>query len=302
MRLFAILALLLAASMSSNAARNSLGGAGSVHAFLERQGFCGSALNRRFGNHLFATTMINGRRSALMIDSGCPITVINRASAKSLGLRVRETRRYIGGVTGIAKRYGISNVSALAMGNCTFVNVPVEVAEEDEINLIARPHLDGLFGAHEMARFGMIIDCGRQMIYTNPRGPSAQTSRSLANFLTARGFTRIPMRFNADKHLEIDARVNGRPVRLIVDTGAATTLVSARLGAITKFSKRSRGMAVGYADLSLGQMKIDNAEVMVASVAKMVGAGLLGEEYLSINFGIVDVGGLALYLRPPDAR
>jgi hypothetical protein len=53
--------------------------------------------------------------------------------------------------------------------------------------------------------------------------------------------------------------------------------------------------------LRLGNLQIANAEVVVANVAKMVGAGLVGEEYLSWNFGIVDVGGMNLYLRPPES-
>jgi hypothetical protein len=36
-------------------------------------------------------------------------------------------------------------------------------------------------------------------------------------------------------------------------------------------------------------------------VAKMAGAGLLGEEYLSSNFAIIDVGGMNLFLRPPES-
>jgi predicted aspartyl protease len=274
--------------------------------FLEREGFGGSPLQRRFGNHLFATTLINGRRTALMIDSGCPITLLDRASAQKLGLHVEETKSYIGGVTGEAERYGLSKLTTLAMGNCTFANVPVEVANESQINLIARPHLDGLFGAHEMAKFGMIIDCARQMIYVNPKGPSPATTQKLAQFLAGRGFTRIPMRLNGDKHLEVDAAINGHPVRLIVDTGAAMTLLSAPVASSAGTSLSAlysaRGEGIGHVQqLSVGNLTINNAEVMVAHVAKMVGAGLLGEEYLSWNFAVVDVGGMNLFLRPPES-
>jgi predicted aspartyl protease len=297
MRSLGCLALLITLSCSSVAAPTS-----SLRSFLESQGFCGSGLSRRFGNHLFANSTINGRRAALMIDSGCPITLIDRVSAQGFALRVHETRSHITGITGVAKRYGVSEIRSLAMGNCTFVNVPIEVAEASQINLIAQPSLDGLIGAHEMVRFGMIIDCARQMIYANPRGPSRVTSRQLASFLAARGFTRIPMRFNSDHHLEIDARVNGQLVRLGVDTGSLITLISARSSLVAPSSRWVRGMAIGQADLSLGNVTIRHAEVMVANVEKSIGAGLLGEEYLSTNFGIVDVGGLALYLRRPDAR
>lgn len=274
--------------------------------FLEREGYGGSPLQRRFGNHLFVNTVINGRRSALMIDSGCPITLIDRTSAAKLGLRVRETRKYISSVSGHAERYGVSTLPTLTMGNCTFHNVPVEVAKEDQINLIARPHLDGLFGAHEMAKFGMIVDCARQMIYVNPKGASAASSQKLAQFLASRGFARIPMHFNPGHHLEVDAALNGRPVQLIVDTGSGLSLISAPVATAsgatmsTRFS--SHGEGIGYIkQLTLGSLVVNNAEVAVGNVAKFVGAGIIGEEYLSWNFGIVDVGGMNLYLRPPES-
>ena len=274
--------------------------------FLEQEGYGGSSLQRRFGNHLFANTLINGRRSALMIDSGCPVTLINRASAARLGLRVQETKRYIGGVTGHAERYGIATLSTLAMGNCTFQNVPVEVANEEQLNLIARPHLDGLFGAHEMARFGMIVDCARQMLYVNPRGTSAATSQKLAQFLAGRGFSRVPMHFNPEHHLEVETTLNGHPAKLIVDTGSGFSLISAPVASASGASMSPRlsshGEGIGYIkQMTLGNLVVNNAEVAVGNVAKFVGAGILGEEYLSWNFGIVDFGGMNLYLRPPES-
>ena len=274
--------------------------------FFEREGFGGAALQRRFGNHLFVHTVMNGSKTALMIDSGCPQTLINRNSARRIGLRVQENKGYIVGVSGNAQRAGVSKVTTLAMGNCTFTNVPVEVADEEQINFIARPHLDGLFGAHEMAKFGMVIDCTRQMIYVNPKGPSAATSQKLAQFLTSRGFSRIPMRFNPQHHLEIDAAINGHPARLIVDTGSAVTLVSAPIvtasGGSMSPKMSSHGEGIGYfKQLTLGNLVVNNAEVGVAHLAKFVGAGLLGEEYLSWNFAVIDFAGMNLYLRPPES-
>ena len=306
-RTFCIIAIGLLPTLSGAAEKGSSSQPAALKTFLEREGFGGSPLQRRFGNHLFVTTVMNGQRTALMIDSGCPFTLIDRASIRKLGLGVRETKSYVSGVTGAAQRYGVSQLATLAMGNCTFTNVPVQVADESEINLISRPHLDGLFGAHEMAKFGMIVDCARQMIYVNPKGPSAAAAQRLAQFLSGRGFTRIPMHFNPGHHLEIDAAINGHPVRLIVDTGAFTTLISAPVAAASGTSLSPqlsrRGEGIGHVQqLALGNLTISNAEVVVANVAKMVGAGLLGEEYLSWNFAIVDVGGMNLYLRPPDRR
>jgi len=306
--LYCCILLSAALPLAAGATRKTTDAApAALKTFLERQGFGGSPLKRRFGNHLFASTMIDGRRTALMIDSGCPYTLIDRGSATRLGLRIRETKSSIIGVTGAAERYGISEVSNLAMGNCIFTNVPVQVANESEINLISSPHLDGLFGAHEMSKFGMIIDCTRQMIYVNPKGPSAATSQKLAQFLGGRGFTRIPMRFDRGYHLQIDAAINGHPAELIVDTGASTTLLAASTASASGTSLSSRfsahGEGIGHVQqLTIGNLTLNNAEVAVASVAKTVGAGLLGEEHLSWNFAVIDVGGMNLFLRPPDRR
>jgi len=305
-RTFCIVAAALLPMLSGAAEKRSGSQPAALKTFLEQQGFGGAPLQRRFGNHLFVTTVMNGRGTALMIDSGCPYTLIDRASARGIGLGVKETKSYVSGVTGAAQRYGVSELATLRMGNCTFTNVPVQVADEGQINLISRPQLDGLFGAHEMAKFGMIVDCARQMIYVNPKGPSAAATQRLAEFLSGRGFTRIPMHFNPGHHLEIDAAINGHPVRLIVDTGAFTTLISAPVAAASGASLSSRFSARGEGigrvqQLALGNLIISNAEVVVANVVKMVGAGLLGEEYLSWNFAIVDVGGMNLYLRPPES-
>jgi predicted aspartyl protease len=274
--------------------------------FLEREGYGGSPLQRRFGNHLFVNTVINGKRTALMVDTGCPFTLIDRGSARKLGLGLKETKESLVGVTGQAKRFALSNLATVAMGNCTFTNVPIQVADEAQINELSRPHLDGLFGAHEMAKFGMVVDCTRQMMYVNPKGPSAASSQKLAQFLAGRGFVRIPMRFDTGHHLQVDAQINGHPTRLIVDTGAFTTLLSAPAATEygTSMSRRfsAGGEGIGtVGQLSVGDLTISNAEVMVANVAKMVGTGLLGEEYLSWNFAVVDVGGMNLYLRPPES-
>lgn len=278
--------------------------------FLEHEGYGGSSLQRR-NNHLFVNTVINGSSAALMVDTGCPFTLIDRNSAQRIGLGLTQSKSAITNIKGTSQPSAVSRIASLKMGNCTFQNVPVEVASEGDINRYARPHLDGLFGAHEMAKFGMVIDCSRQMLYVNPRGSSASTSQALANFLQGRGFVRVPMQFDSGHHLTVAAQVNLRPVKLIVDTGAFTTVISAAYaegaGASMDSQMSYRAAAGGsqgigrLGELSIGDFKVSNAEVFVANIHEMAGAGLLGEDYLSWNFGIVDLGGMNLYLRSPDA-
>jgi hypothetical protein len=140
----------------------------------------------------------------------------------------------------------------------------------------------------------------------NPKGASAASSQKLAQFLAGRGFSRIPMRFNPEHHLEVEAALNGHPARLIVDTGSGFSLISAPVAAASGASMSSRssyrGEGIGYIkEMALGNLVVNNAEVAVGNVAKFVGAGLLGEEYLSWNFAVIDLGGMNLFLRPPES-
>ena len=227
---------------------------------------------------------------------------------------------------------------SIAMGNCVVTNVPVALADTSDMNPDAPspaigshistvnrlPHLNGLLGAREMSKFGMIIDCARQMLYINPNGPSTAVSQSMASLLSGRGFTRIPMRRNSTNHLDVPAALNGHSTRLIVDTGAAVTTVDktmasqAGVGASgTGFSQDTGGgryESVGTGDikeLKIGDFTISKATVGVVNVAGDVlhsksaeesNSGLIGAEYLAWNFAVIDVGGMALYLRHPDSR
>ena len=64
-------------------------------------------------------------------------------------------------------------------------------------------------------------------------------------------------------------------------------------------------------ELTIGNFKLANAEVVVAHVSRDIllsksaaesNAGVVGQDYLASNFAVIDMGGMALYLRHPDSR
>jgi predicted aspartyl protease len=313
---------------------------GTLAGFLSRQGLGGAKLERRVGNHLFVPVSINNRRAALMIDTGSANTIIDVNSVNTFGLTVGKTDSNVGGLFGRSwERFGTSKVKSIAMGNCTVTNVPVAIADFSTFNRDrtvpatgshiseskALAHINGLLGANEMVKFGMIIDCTRQMLYLNPNGRSAVVSQGLASFLASRGFTRIPMRLNANDDFVVEGALNGHSTRFIVDTGSGTTLIDTQVAvksgtgvtALRGYGADGAGGLVegvnrtGVKELAIGNFKLANAEVVVAHVSKDIllsnsaaesNAGVLGQEYLSSNFAVIDVGGMALYLRHPDTR
>lgn len=306
--------------------------------FLAGQGLAGAKLERRFGNHLLVPVSINNKHAALMIDTGSPVTLIDKNSAATFGLKVEGTKSLVGGAFGTRwERYGVSMVKSIAMGNCVVTNVPVALSDESSLNeqvrrtetgsniaaSIRQQHVNGLLGSREMRKFGMIIDCTRQMLYINPNGSSAGLSQKLAGFLASRGFTRVPMRLNSSSHFDVQGSLNGRPARFIVDTGSSTTLVDRHvaaqagigfaptgLGSDTGTGAVERINSADVKELAIGGFTITKAEVSVANLAGDImhtktaesNVGLLGAEYLGFNFAIIDVGGMALYLRHPDKK
>jgi len=335
-RFVAILLLLQLASLRAQPQQTS----GTLAGFLSKQGLASAKLERRFGNHLFVPVSINNRRGALMIDTGSPNTAIDVNSVNTFGLTVVKTGSSVCGLFGRSwERYGASKIKSIAMGNCTLTNVPVAIADFSTFNQDrsgpatgshiadskALAHINGLLGANEMMKFGMVVDCTRQILYVNPNGRSSAVSQSLASFLAARGFTRIPIRLNANDHFDVQGALNGHATRFIVDTGSATTLIDTQVAiksgtGVTALAGYGAGGAgglvegvnrAGVRELAIGNFKLANAEVVVAHVsgdillsksASESNAGVLGQEYLSSNFAVLDMGGLALYLRHPDSR
>jgi predicted aspartyl protease len=308
--------------------------------FLAKQGLAGAKLERRYGNHLFVPVSINNRRGTLMIDTGAPNTVVDINSVNTFGLTVEKTDSTVGGLFGRSwERFGASKAKSISMGNCTVTNVPVAIADFSSFNQDrggpatgshiadskSLAHINGLLGANEMVKFAMIIDCTRQMLYINPNGRTPAVSQSLAGLLAGRGFIRIPMRLNANHHFDVEGALNGNSTRFIVDTGSATTLIDTQVAVksgsgVTALAGYGAGGAGGLVEgvnrasvkeLAIGNFKLANTEVVVAHVSRDIllsksaaesNAGVLGQEYLASNFAVIDMGGMALYLRHPDSR
>jgi predicted aspartyl protease len=313
---------------------------GTLAGFLSARGLAGAKLERRSGNNLFVPVSINGQRAALMIDTASPLTIIDVNSVTTFGLTVDKSNSNVGGLFGRSwEHFSTSKIKSIAPGNCMLTNVPVLISDLSNMNRnqsdpfvgshiprsYNKAHVNGLLGAREMVKFGMVIDCARQMIYVNPNGPKSDLSQSLASFLTGRGFTRIPMRFSANHHFDVEGALNGHATRFIVDTGAPTTLIDEQVaarsetgispligaGASGAGGLTGRVNGADVKELAVGAFKIANAQVAIAHLSGDVlqsksgaesNAGVFGEEYLTFNFAIIDMGGMALYLRHPDSR
>jgi predicted aspartyl protease len=133
--------------------------------------------------------------------------------------------------------------------------------------------------------------------------PAAQTPGATA----ATGSAGTEIKFVPGKHIVVEARItDSRPVKLILDTGAAGTLISPRALAAAGVSltrgvrnARTRGVArdtevevqqVAVESLAVGEARVANLVVSSYEMDMPDAEGLLGQDFLG-NFNVsIDAG------------
>jgi Aspartyl protease len=101
----------------------------------------------------------------------------------------------------------------------------------------------------------------------------------LSDFLTARGYVRVPLTRSGVGHFHAPGTLNGRAVEVMVDTGAATTVVA--MSVVKELGLRAEFIDSG-AGGALDQFVVHGAELRLGSLAPRL-AGPAGIDFDHIN-------------------
>lgn len=143
---------------------------------------------------------------------------------------------------------------------------------------------------------------------------------SLVAFLNQSGYTRIPLSRSGVGHFHTEGRLNERPISVLIDTGAASTVVSLDLARemnlpLTKLPMLGGG--AGAAQLEVHQ--IQEARFLIGEISPKVRAliamdlthvnqalalkgstavdAILGVDVLEAHAAVIDYGSSSLYLK-----
>jgi predicted aspartyl protease len=281
-------------------------------------------LVRSLQNHLLVRAFINGKPAWLTVDSGAPVSAIalNRREYFRLKPTSAESK-----LPARVQINGAFNNVAIArefrIGGLTLVDEPVVTVDLGYSARAARrvheQQIDGIIGADILFPTRAVLDCERQLLIlkTDP-----EVLGSVPGF-DRRGLRAVPIQVSDDYNLYVSGSVNGKPARLMVDTGSFATLLHRsfvqRMRIATRETQYSssavnlkeRGVRVArIRKLSVGSVDIFGKEVGVIDLEGLIHeglleprdggapvAGLLGGETLRTHHGIIDFGTRTLYLR-----
>lgn len=109
-------------------------------------------------------------------------------------------------------------------------------------------------------------------------------------FMAARGYVRLPLRRSVLGHLHTDGMLNGRPVEVLVDTGASATVVS--MAMVQEIGLRATRLDIegGGAGGLLDQYLVEGAVLRFESLTPRL-AELAGTDLMHLNKPLRAKGG-----------
>ena len=287
-------------------------------------------------NRATVRVTLNGRKTMLMLDTGATTTLLDTrfyqgSRSKSTTIKKEDLPSELQKVKANGEHAEIGYIDSLMIGSTEFAKGPVVVADLTRSTSMynashAATAIGGLLGEDFLHRYAAIIDWRRRGVYLNT-DPSKRMK--LGAGLVAAGWTAVPMAPTDYRHFTVEATVSGKPVRLVVDTGAQFTTFTEGLVPLTIIYNRDTGPSMAHLmsttstmsmiglDSSMhparvehwkiGSYEIASANVAVSKFAPGLLAqhsagdgpilGVLGAEQLALNNAIVDVGGSTLYLK-----
>jgi hypothetical protein len=148
---------------------------------------------------------------------------------------------------------------------------------------------------------------------------------ALGTFLESNGFRRVPLTRTGVGHFEVEGTLNGHTVRVLIDTGAASTVASlSRVSEIGFPIKPISRCGAGAGGTNLEVFQVDCAELRLGDVVPKVSALLamdlthvntalaqkgvipvdviLGVDVFDAHEAVIDYGSQSLFLREAQGR
>ena len=278
-------------------------------------------LERSHQNHLLLRASINGKPALLAVDTGAPVSAISTRRVAFFGMTPAPANSEIPTRLQINGSFnGVAIARTLRLGALNLLEEPMVAIDLGSSSRAAQvmkeQAIDGIIGADILFPTAAVLDCAGQRLILKI-DPDVRGS---APGLSFRGWSRVPIHVSSGFNLYVDGTLNGKPAKLLVDTGAFATLlhqpfvrrmkISTRKSPFSSAGVNLKARGVQFATISrfsIGSVNMQRKEVGVVDLEGLIRdglldatppvAGLLGSEILRRHNAIVDFGTRTLYLK-----
>lgn len=274
-----------------------------------RLGYEPIELQRTAENHLFLFGKLNGRRRSVLVDSGWSFTTVSTKAARKLPSAPDSK----------ANSHPIVLMEEFKLGHMVFVNQRARV--EHMVFDGQTASFEVVLGCDFLRRNYAVIDCLNRRLYVRSREPTELEQGTLEEALRGSGFAEVALKLKRPLAITCPARVNGKPVEMLVDTGAVWSTLDLRqldrlgLRAFPTLAKISGvgktgtcGVAMAEAKLfALGEVPVKNANFAIMDLSDWGFAtpgkelsevqGILGGTELVANGALIDCHRLKLWVK-----
>lgn len=242
------------------------------------------------GNEIMVKSRINGKAEVpLILDTGATTTVLNASEATNYGIAKASDFKMTTGSGTIKTSY--ITLSSLSIGDLILDNVPVAVSDLPGFRELPGEKPVGIIGADILRRFLVCIDYEKgEVSFSDPRDVKVPDDAVIVPTEPALGAA----------GLVVQGKLDGQPLTLLVDTGAAFNNVSEHL--IKKILK-SPLLPVGKVEgldgqkISIGAVMFKNLKIGPLSVPGPV-FSVAPEAVSDAPKGIIVNGALAILGNP----
>jgi len=291
---------------------------------LKHRGYEQIELRRSGENRLFLFGKLDGHKCSVLVDTGWSYTTISCNAAERLKSHAPLELQPEEAIPTADPRHPAMIMSNLKLGRVTFTRQPVFV--QDLVFNGQRAPFDVVVGCDFLIRNSAVIDCAKRRLYTRRGGRSPEQQAEFENGLQEERYLPVVIRRTNPLALSCPARLNGKPVELLVDTGAVSSCLDTDLakslglnllptprqitgaGAagkrgfeVAKVDTVELGNAamrsLNFAVLDLGDWGLAAPDSVLAGVR-----GILGGPELAECSAIIDCQALKLWWKPPTAR
>jgi hypothetical protein len=113
---------------------------------------------------------------------------------------------------------------------------------------------------------------------------------TLSEFLESAGFRRVPLSRTGVGHFEVEGTLSGQPVRVLIDTGAASTVASlSRMNEIGLRVEPIERCGAGAGGMNLQVFQVEDAELRLGDVVPRV-SPLLAMDLTHVNAALAQKG------------